>query len=79
MFWNEFEPDCTITTVMDESGTHEDVQLIIDDKAVWLRQFNNPNSGADLIMLTPKMFQDLLQALNHTEGMYKTVYRPKEM
>ena len=31
MFTNEFEFDSTITTVMDELGEHEDVQLIIGD------------------------------------------------
>ena len=36
MFTNEFEFDSTITTVMDELGEHEDVQLIIGDDVVYM-------------------------------------------
>lgn len=76
MFTNEFEFDATVTTIMDESGEREDVHLIIDDEGVWIRQFpENQNAPADLIMLSHKMFKDMLEALQQPEGFYQTRYR----
>ena len=73
MFTNEFEFDSTITTVMDELGEHEDVQLIIGDDVVYIRQFNDDKRETtyDLIAMSPKMFADMQNALNFTEGMFK--------
>lgn len=78
MFTNEFEWDASITTVMDETGENEDVQLIIEDDRVYIRQFSNrENMPADLISFTPKMFSDMLEAMNQTEGFYFTRYQKK--
>jgi len=73
MFTNEFEFDSTITTVMDELGEHEDVQLIIGDDIVYIRQFNDDKRETtyDLIAMSPKMFADMQNALNFTEGLYQ--------
>lgn len=75
MFTNEFEFDATVTTIMDETGEREDVHLIIDDEGVWIRQFPESHNGpADLIMLSHKMFKDMIEALQHTEGFFVTKY-----
>ena len=73
MFTNEFEFDSTITTVMDELGEHEDVQLIIGDDVVYIRQFNDDKRETtyDLIAMSPKMFLEMQHALNKSEGMFK--------
>ena len=72
MFTNEFEFDSTITTVMDELGEHEDVQLIIGDDVVYIRQFNDDKRETtyDLIAMSPKMFLEMQHALNKSEGMF---------
>ena len=76
MFTNEFEFDATVTTIMDETGEREDVHLIIDDEGVWIRQFpESQNAPADLIMLSHKMFKDMIEALQHTEGFFVTKYK----
>ena len=77
MFTNEFEFDATITTVMDETAEHEDVQLIISEDVVYIRQFNDEKRQTtyDLIAMTPKMFKDMVTALNHTEGVFSTQYK----
>lgn len=76
MFTNEFEADATITTIMDETGEKEDVHLIIDDEGVWIRQFpENQKAPADLIMLSHKMFKDMIEALQQTEGFFVTKYK----
>ena len=81
MFWNEFEFEGTRTIVMDETGENEDVELAIDDDAVYIRQFNAVGKVdiPDLIVMTPKMFKDLIEALNYPEGMYKTVYKREQV
>lgn len=77
MFWNEFEFDGTRTIVMDETGEHEEVELIIEDDAVYIRQYNSVGNFEipDLVIMTPKMFKDLIEALNYPEGMYKVKYK----
>jgi len=63
MFSNEIEWDHTVTTVLDETGQYTDVELVIDDAGVFLRQF--PDDGkADLICMSHKMFQDIEKALD---------------
>ena len=76
MFTNEFEHDATITTVLDEKGKHEDVELIISDDIVYIRQYNDDTKdGYELIAMSPKMFSDLITALNQAEGFFVTAYK----
>ena len=76
MFTNEFEWDASITTVMDETGKLEDVELIIEDDMVYIKQWTEKDDlVADLICLTPKMFSDMIEALNQKEGFYITRYK----
>ena len=77
MFSNEFEFEGTVTTVLDEEGNYEDIQLIIEDDAVYIKQYNDStfDDVPDLILMSPKMFKDMLEALNHPEGFYKTEYK----
>ena len=74
MFTNEFNPEESVTTVLDETATFADVELIIGDDGVYIRQFSKDDGTADLIMLSHKMFRDMLQAMNHTEGFFITKY-----
>jgi len=75
---NEFEFDSTITTILDEQGKLEDVQLIIGDDVVYIRQFNDQIAGTDvydLIEMSPKMFQDMITALSLADGAFVTLYK----
>ena len=78
MITNEFEFDSTITTILDEQGKLEDVQLIIGDDVVYIRQFNDQIAGTDvydLIEMSPKMFQDMITALSLADGAFVTRYK----
>jgi len=76
VFTNEFLSDCTVTTLLDETAEWPDVQLIIGDDCVYIRQFpEKEGSPADLICLTHKMFYDMVTALNQTEGFFETRYK----
>ncbi len=72
MFQNEIDFDETITTIIDDYAVHEDVQLIIDDNEVFVRQWNEQLQRYDLIVMSHKMFLELQQALQHTEGLFRT-------
>lgn len=78
MFTNEFIYDGSVTTILDETDEFEDVQLIIADDTVYIRQWCDEHQAQDLISLTPKMFKDMLEAMNHTEGMFVTNYKRSE-
>jgi len=76
MFTNEFEMDATITTILDETATHSDVQLIIGDDAVYIRQNEHDEAPpGDVIEMTPKMFSDMIAALELSEGLFVTKYK----
>ena len=78
MFTNEIEWDETITTVMDDSGKHEDVQIFIDDNGVFIRQYNERMRKYDLIELTHKMYNEMIQAMRHKEGVFVTRFKRYE-
>ncbi len=72
MFTNEVDWDETITTVMDETGREEDVVVFIADTGVYIRQFNEKNNNYDLISMNHKMFSEMIQAMKHEEGFFRT-------
>ena len=76
MFTNEFEFNGTVTTILDEEGSIEDVQMVIEDDMVYIKQYNDSmfDDVPDLVLLTPKMFKDMLEAMNYPEGFYVTKY-----
>jgi hypothetical protein len=75
MFQNEIEWDETITTVIDDYAVHEDVQLFIDDNEVYIRQWNEQFQKYNLIVMSHKMFMEFQQALQHTEGLFRTEFK----
>mgnify|MGYP001060112812 CR=1 FL=1 len=72
MFSNEMEWDKTIITIMDDTGTEEDVVIEIGDDHVDIRQFNEILEKYDLITMTPKMLYEMLEAFNRPEGLFRT-------
>ena len=75
MFTIEHDHDETVTTVLDNDGKHEDLQLIIGDKCVYIRQYNHGKKTYDLIEISPLMFQELLKSMEYPEGSYLTTAR----
>lgn len=78
MFTNEFEFEATVTTVLDETDECEDVQLIIDDFSVTIRQFNEISETYDLICMSHKQFGEMVEALKHPEGAYRIFFKKVE-
>lgn len=77
MFTNEFEFDHTVTTVLDETAGFEDVQLVIDDGGVFIRQYNEAAAEHDCVIMSHKMLNDLIMAMKTKEGVFMTEYRDK--
>lgn len=74
MFTNEFDFDSTTTTILDETGEQEDVEVVIDDDGVLIRQYVEDFGWYDAIYLTHKMFKDMIESTNHPEGFFQTRY-----
>lgn len=72
MFTNEFEFDETIITVLDDRGLYEDVQVYFDENEVYIRQWNERKQIYDLIVMSPKMFFEIMEAMKLPEGAYIT-------
>ena len=70
MFTNEQHFDGSLTTVMDETAEYEDVQLIITDTHVMIRQWDDARDKYEIATMTHKMFFELQEALRKPEGMY---------
>lgn len=70
MFTNEFEFDETIITVLDDRGVYEDVQIYLDENEVYVRQWNERKQVYDLIVISPKMFFEIMEAMKCPEGAY---------
>lgn len=75
MFTNEFEWDATVTTILDESGQNEDVQVLIEDHGCFIRQYNEPLDRYDVISLTHEMFAEFLMAMKSKEGAYRIFFQ----
>jgi len=72
MFSIEFEYDHTFTTLLDNEGRREDVQLIITDTDVFIRQFNEKANKYEVINFSPMMFKELMTSMDYPEGLYAT-------
>lgn len=71
MFTVEFEDEDTIITSLDDTGEHEDTEVILDrDGTVWIRQFFEEFNAYHVITMSRHQFEDILSAWNKTEGAY---------
>jgi hypothetical protein len=73
IFTNEFLWDETITTILDDKASHEDVQLLIDDNEVFIRQWNEHLDRYQVIAMSHQMFYEMLHALKTGEGVFALV------
>ena len=76
MFSIEDEFDHTLITVVDNENKREDVQVIMDEHAVFLRQYNEKNNTYEVIELSPAMFNELLISMKNKAGIYVTKHTP---
>ena len=70
MFSVEHEFDRSSITVLDDSGEQEDVAVILFDDVVYIRQYIEDTDMASVITMTPKMFAELIEAYNCSDGSF---------
>ena len=75
MFTVEFEPDAAVITTLDQKDMFEDVELVIGDGIVTIRQVDEWDDVYQLIMMSEQQLQDILAAYNSPEGAYRQVAR----
>ena len=72
MFSIEIDADHTCSTILDNDGRKEDVQLLIGDEEVYMRQWNEKRNKYELINFSPMMFKELMTSMDYPEGLYAT-------
>lgn len=75
MFTVEMDHDEVTITVLDNEGNWDDVELIIYDDMVYLRQYDEQEGFMQMIGMSPQMLHELLQSFNHSEGAYVTKHK----
>lgn len=70
MFTVEFDADATIITSLDDQGDLEDLEVIQDERFVFLRQWDEYSGEYQVLMITPNQFQDIIAAQECSEGAY---------
>jgi hypothetical protein len=70
VFTNEFDFDETIITILDDNGVHEDIQIYLDENEVYIRQWNERKQIYDLIIMSPKMMFEIMEAMKRPKGSY---------
>jgi len=59
----------TITT-LDETNQHDDVEVILYEDSVYIRQISDEYESIQMIVLSPQQFKDIVLAYNLPDGAY---------
>ena len=70
MFTIEHVDNYTVVTTLDQSGKYNDVEVILDEEDVVIRQYNDALSCYELINLSHQQFKDIYASLRKAEGAY---------
>ena len=70
MFSVEYDHDEICITVVDDYGFHGDLKIHAFNDIVYISQWDPDTDSDSLMMISPDMWEQLLQAINSTEGVY---------
>lgn len=70
MFTVEMDWDETAITVLDPDGEHEDLQVIMYEDIVYIRQWDPDIERFILIDISPKQYLQLMHSFSVPEGAY---------
>jgi hypothetical protein len=71
MFTVEIDHDEIEITILDDAGNNEDVKVHLFDDIVYIRQVYD--NKVEAIQMSPDMWDELVAAINSSEGAYLTV------
>lgn len=75
VFTVEMDHDEITVTVLDNNGNWDDVELIMYDDVIYIRQFDAELDAMQMIAMSPQMFGELMLSMKHPEGSYMTKYK----
>lgn len=75
MFTVEMDHEEITVTVLDNEGNWDDVELILYDDVIYIRQFDEQEGHMQMIAMSPQMFGELMLSMKHPEGSYLTKYK----
>lgn len=70
MFTTEFEHDEVLITLLDDTGTWNDILVYMYDDLVYIKQWDDDIENYKEIAMAPEMFAELMQAMKLPEGSY---------
>lgn len=70
MFTVEHKYNQTVVTILSDHPELEDVQVIFEDDAVWVRQFDGDRNCYHVIALTNPMWLKLIAAFTSPQGCF---------
>jgi hypothetical protein len=76
MFTVEMDHDEIEINILDDAGNNDDVKVHIFDDIVYIRQIDEHNK-VESIQMSPIMWDELVAAINSSEGAYRTVVQDK--
>lgn len=71
MFTVEMDWDEVAINVLDETAQHEDVQCLMYEDVVYIRQWNDRENRYNTVAMTNEMFDELQLSFNEGEGAYR--------
>lgn len=71
MFTVEYEHDATIVKSLDETAQYEDVEMVLDEEVVYIRQWDEDLGKYEMLILSYQQLLDLAASLKTTEGLHQ--------
>lgn len=71
MYTVEFEHDETCITILDDYGYNEDLIINAFSDIVYIRQYDETTDRIKTIAISPKMWEELINAMASPEGAYR--------
>jgi len=72
MFTVEMDHDEIEITILDDANNNEDVKIHLFDDIVYIRQVFDDNK-IEAIQMSPDMWDELVAAINSSEGAYHSI------
>lgn len=70
MFTIEMDWDELSIRILDQTGAHEDVEFLVYEDIVYIRQWDEDLERHSLISMSPQQFEELAASMNLPEGAY---------
>ena len=70
MFTVEFDHDNIEITVLDDTDGYEDLKVDAFDDIVYIRQWNEDLGEFNVVVISPKMWEELIVAVQGPEGSF---------